>query len=188
MPTEELVTADAWSERARTLKQEGWLFIDLTAVDLVHSGAREGTDDVEERFLVVLQFLNHQRKERLMIHIPAPGEPPTVPSITALYPGAAFFEREAYDLFGIDFEGHENLSRIMMPDEWEGHPLRKDYGVGKVKVEFIEQPLLQIQTPGQSSSSSEAGQEVDSLGQATGFDRARSGLRWRPAAERDSGT
>jgi NADH-quinone oxidoreductase subunit C len=187
MPTEELVAAEGWLERARSLKEEGWAFIDLTAVDLVHSGAREATDETEERFLVVLQFLHHARKERLMVHIPAPGEEPKVPSITSLYPGAAFFEREAYDLMGIGFDGHEGLSRIMMPDEWEGHPLRKDYGVGKVKVEFIEQPLLQIQTPGQSSTPDEAGQEVDRLGQAAGFDRVRSGLRWRPAAERDRG-
>lgn len=123
-----------------------------------------------------------------MIHVPAPGDPPTVPSIVDVYPGAAFFEREAYDLFGIVFDGHENLSRIMMPDEWEGHPLRKDYGVGKVKVEFLEQPLLQIQSVGQSPGGEEAGQEVDHLGQTAGVEAPSDGTRWRPASERNRGT
>ncbi|MCA1708058.1 MAG: NADH-quinone oxidoreductase subunit C, partial [Actinobacteria bacterium] len=126
---------EEWLDRARSLKQDGWWFGDLCGVDLLHSGARAATGEEDERFLVVTQFLNHKTKDRLMLHIPAKGDPPTVPSIVSVYPGAAFFERETYDLLGVVFEGHENLSRIMLPDEWEGHPLRKDYGVGKVKVE-----------------------------------------------------
>jgi hypothetical protein len=75
-------------------------------------------------------------------------------------------EREAFDLVGIVFEGHPNLKRIMLPDEWEGHPLRKDYGVGKIPIEFIPQPFLQFDSPHQQPNSPEAGVTVDRLGQA----------------------
>jgi NADH-quinone oxidoreductase subunit C len=68
----------------------------------------------------------------------APRQEPTVDSLVPVWPGANFPEREAYDMFGIVFEGHPDLTRILMPDEWEGHPLRKDFGVGLVPVQFKE--------------------------------------------------
>ncbi|MEA2446989.1 MAG: NADH-quinone oxidoreductase subunit [Actinomycetota bacterium] len=185
MVSEETVSPQDWRERVKTLKQDGWWFSDICGVDLIHSGARTATGQSDDRFLVVAQFLNHSTKERITFHVPAPGEPPTVPTIVDIYPGAGFFERETYDLFGIVFEGHENLSRIMMPDEWIGHPLRKDYGVGKVKVEFLEQPLMQIQSLGQSPGGEEAKQEVDRLGQTAGVAEDQGGRRWRPASERN---
>jgi NADH:ubiquinone oxidoreductase subunit C len=68
----------------------------------------------------------------------APRQDPTVASLVPVWPGVNFPEREVYDMFGITFEGHPDLTRILMPDEWVGHPLRKDFGVGTVPVQFKE--------------------------------------------------
>lgn len=153
------VSAGEWSARAAELHGEGWQLVDLTGLDRLRLGV-DGS-----RFAVVVQLLHFDRKERLTLRVEAEGEPPTVLSITGLWPTANFMERETFDMFGITFEGHPNLTRILMPDEWEGHPLRKDYGVGKVPVEFIEQPLLQIDSPGQSPKQPETGVHLDRLGQ-----------------------
>jgi NADH:ubiquinone oxidoreductase subunit C len=179
------VVADSWADRARELAAEGWWLIDLCGFDrlsLAHSlvsahpvegaGAAfldDGPGDIElaseRRFEVVVQLVHYDRKERMTIHVVARAEPPTVPSVSKVWPTAAFMEREAFDMFGIHFEGHEGLKRILMPDDWEGYPLRKDYGVGKVPVEFVAQPMLQIDAPGQSPGGREARRDVDSLGQ-----------------------
>jgi NADH-quinone oxidoreductase subunit C len=151
--------AGAWSARAAELHGEGWQLLDLAGLDRLRLPT-EGP-----RFEVVVQLLHHDRKERLTIRVAAEGDPPTIPSVTELWPTANFMEREAFDMFGIAFDGHPNLTRILMPDEWEGYPLRKDYGVGKVPVEFVEQALLQIDSPGQSPKHPETGVHLDHLGQ-----------------------
>ncbi len=153
------ISAAEWLARARVLSAEGWVLIDLCGLDRLRLAPKA------ERFEVVVQLLHPQRKERQMLHIAAEGDPPTLPSISDVWPTANFMEREAYDMFGIVFEGHPNLTRILMPEEWEGHPLRKDYGVGKVAVEFIEQPFMQITAPGQAPNVGESGAHVDRLGQ-----------------------
>lgn len=150
--------AQEWSRRAEELKAEGWQLSSLCGLDRLHLGH-------EERFGIVAHLIDHSAKKRMRVHVAAAGEPPTVPSVTPLWAGADFMEREAFDLFGIHFEGHPKLTRILLPDEWEGHPLRKDYGVGKVAVDFVDQPFLQIQSPGQSSKGKQAMEELDSLGQ-----------------------
>ncbi len=177
--------AAAWPDLARSLTDDGWWLADLCGVDrlhLPHGGpqpaeprvALEAAADENEaevsgpdkgRFEVVAQFLHRARRERATLHVLADGDPPAVPSITGLWPAANFMEREAFDLVGIVFPGHPNLVRIMLPDEWEGHPLRKDYGVGKVPIEFIPQPFLQFDSPNQQPNSPEGGVPVDRLGQ-----------------------
>ncbi|HYN16337.1 MAG TPA: NADH-quinone oxidoreductase subunit C [Terriglobales bacterium] len=83
----------------------------------------------EPRFDVVYHLLSIPRHERLRLKVRLAGNDPSLESITSVWPSANFFEREVYDLFGVRFSGHPNLRRIMMPEDWEGHPLRKDYPV-----------------------------------------------------------
>ena len=103
-------------------------FIDLCAVDYLSRP--------EGRFEVVVNLLSMSLPLRLRIQVAVPEEDPEVPSLSGVFPGANFYEREAYDLFGIHFAGHPDLTRILLPDEWEGYPLRKDTPVGAVPVQF----------------------------------------------------
>jgi NADH-quinone oxidoreductase subunit C len=84
---------------------------------------------MDPRFEVNYHLLSLDRKERLRLRVNVSGQDPVLPSVTAVWPTANWHERENYDLFGIRFEGHPHLTRILLPDEWEGHPLRKDYPV-----------------------------------------------------------
>lgn len=93
---------------------------DLTCVDLHPSNPR---------FEVIYHLLSHSKKERVRLKVQLAGDDPVVESIVPVWPAANFFEREMFDLFGIRFLGHPNLKRIMMPDDWKGFPLRKDYPV-----------------------------------------------------------
>jgi len=102
-------------------------FMDLCGVDYLRR---------QPRYEVVISLLSHVRRKRLRIRVGVDGANPELPSITDVYPGANFYERETYDLFGIVFTGHPDLTRILLPDDWEGHPLRKDYSVGSVPVQF----------------------------------------------------
>ena len=83
----------------------------------------------EPRFEVVYSLLSHARKERIRIKVKLSGDDAAVDSLCELWPGANMFEREVFDLFGIRFQGHPYLRRLLMPDDWKGHPLRKDYPV-----------------------------------------------------------
>jgi NADH-quinone oxidoreductase subunit C len=93
---------------------------DLTCVDWYPA---------EPRFEVVYHLLSIPKKERVRLKVRVPSASPAVESVTSVWPGANFFEREVFDLFGIRFSGHPYLRRILMPEDWEGHPLRKDYPV-----------------------------------------------------------
>ena len=157
--TSNTLSASEWAERAVQLHGDGWQVVDLTGLDRLRLTPNE------PRFEVVVQLLHHESRDRQMVHIAVDGEDATVPSVTHLWPTVNFMERETFDMYGIVFDGHPNLTRILMPDEWEGHPLRKDYGVGKVPIEFIPQPIMQIDSREQTPGSEPGGIERDRLGQ-----------------------
>ncbi|MBI2681645.1 MAG: NADH-quinone oxidoreductase subunit C [Acidobacteriales bacterium] len=83
----------------------------------------------EPRFHLAYHLLSHELKQRVRLKVAVAGDDPVVESVFPVWPSANFFERELYDLLGIRFLGHPNLRRILMPEDWEGHPLRKDYPV-----------------------------------------------------------
>lgn len=93
---------------------------DVTCVDWFPS---------EPRFEVVYHLLSISKKERVRLKVRLEGSGPTLDSVTVVWPGANYFEREVFDLFGVRFADHPYLRRLLMPEDWEGHPLRKDYPV-----------------------------------------------------------
>jgi NADH-quinone oxidoreductase subunit C len=106
---------------ARTVQAAGYNFLeDVTAVDWLPA---------EPRFQVTYHIVSYSLKERVRLRIFVDSEAGGADSIVPVWPSADFYEREVFDLFGIRFHGHPNLRRIMMPDEFEGHPLRKDFPV-----------------------------------------------------------
>jgi NADH-quinone oxidoreductase subunit C len=115
------IAAEAICPAAATVQAAGYNFFeDLTAVDWFPS---------TPRFQLSYHLVSHIYKERIRLRVLLDGDAPSVESITAIWPAANFYEREVFDLFGISFSGHPNLRRIMMPDDWQGHPLRKDFPV-----------------------------------------------------------
>jgi NADH-quinone oxidoreductase subunit C len=115
------VAAEEIREAAATVQAAGYNFFeDVTAVDWFPSSPR---------FQLSYHIVSHTYKERIRLQVLLDGDAPAVESITTVWPSANFYEREVFDLFGIGFEGHPNLRRIMMPDDWQGYPLRKDYPV-----------------------------------------------------------
>ncbi len=117
-------------EAARTLRDEFQfeMLEDVTAVDYWPDG--------EPRFNVVYQVYSFDKNVRVQLRVPVGEIKPVVPTVEGIYPGANWFEREIWDLFGIVFEGHSDLRRILMPADWSGHPLRKDYPTGYEEVAF----------------------------------------------------
>jgi len=115
--------------------------VDLTAVDYLAHPGRELPDGVRgERFELVVNLVSYVRRQRVRVRVQLPEHDAVLPSLFYVYPGTEAMEREAYDMMGIVFTGHPDLSRILMPEDWEGHPLRKDYAVGRVPVQFKQSP------------------------------------------------
>jgi NADH-quinone oxidoreductase subunit C len=88
------------------------------------------------RFHVIYQFYSLAHNVRIGLRVPLNGNAPALPTLEGVYPNANWHEREIWDMFGIHFEGHSDLRRILMPEDWEGHPLRKDYPLGYEEVQF----------------------------------------------------
>ena len=129
-------------ETVAALRDEGWLqCLDVTAVDYLAHPQSDLPDGVQpERFEVVVTLISHARRERLRLRVQVPESDAVVPSLFEVHPGTEALEREVFDLFGIAFDGHPDLTRILMPEEWQGHPLRKDYGIGRIPVQFKDAP------------------------------------------------
>jgi NADH-quinone oxidoreductase subunit C len=147
----------------RALHGDGYLVcLDVTAVDYLTYGVHAGSegdlrasrrtlpgDQRPERFEVVYHFHAHRvgprndgrpGSARLRVRVQVPEDDPTVPTLSDIHPGTEAAEREVFDMFGITFTGHPDLSRILMPEDWIGHPLRKDYYSGRIPVQFKDAP------------------------------------------------
>lgn len=126
----------------RALRDEGWLMcLDIAGVDyLAHDRSDLPAGIEPERFEVVVTLISHAERERLRLRVQVPESDPVVPSLFEVHPGTESMEREVFDLFGIGFDGHPDLTRILMPEDWHGHPLRKDYAVGAIPIQFKDAP------------------------------------------------
>ena len=92
--------------------------------------------EVSPRFHIVYVFNSLSKNLQLTLRVPVDGENPTIPTLTEVYKNANWRERELWDMFGIKVEGHPDLRRLLMPDDWNGHPLRKDYPLGYEEPQF----------------------------------------------------
>ena len=133
---------DRYHDVVRAYHDAGYeLLSDLCGVDYLTHPGRTLPDGVSpERFEVAVVLLSLTGASRVRIRVQVPESDPVLPTLWDLYRGSEAMEREAFDMFGIRFDGHPDLTRILMPEDWEGHPLRKDYGVGRVPVQFKEAP------------------------------------------------
>jgi NADH-quinone oxidoreductase subunit C len=122
------------------LHDDGFSCMDVTAVDYAHAERRLPDGVAPERFEVVVNLLSRAEKRRVRVRVQVPADEPVVPSLFELWPGTEALEREVFDLMGIRFDGHPDLTRILMPEDWEGHPLRKDYATGRIPVQFKHPP------------------------------------------------
>jgi len=110
---------------------------DLTAVDFLTHPGRPLPDGISpERFEIVVNLLSIERRERIRVRVQVPVDDARIATLFDMYPGSEAMEREVFDMFGIEFTDHPDLTRILMPEDWEGHPLRKDYDQGRIPVQF----------------------------------------------------
>ena len=131
-------TREQYVKTVRTLLDDTYsMCADLTAVDYLTFPNRTLPDGIAgERFELVVNLLSIERRERIRLRVQVPADDPSIATLFDLYPGTEAMEREVYDMFGIVFTDHPDLTRILMPEDWDGHPLRKDYDQGRIPVQF----------------------------------------------------
>ena len=123
----------------KALADEGYaVCIDLTCVDYLEFASRQLPAESEpaQRFEVVVNLLDLRNRRRLRLRVQVPADDATLPTLFDVHPGTEAMEREVFDMFGIEFVDHPDLTRILMPEDWVGHPLRKDYEIGRIPVQF----------------------------------------------------
>lgn len=124
VPPEQIVAA------CRMLRDE------FEFLQLVSQSAVDYWPQQEPRFHIAYQLYSFTHNVRLGLRVPVSGGNPTLQSVENIFPNANWHEREIWDMFGVVFEGHSDLRRILMPHDWQGHPLRKDYPLGYEEVQF----------------------------------------------------
>jgi NADH-quinone oxidoreductase subunit C len=131
-----MVARERIRQTLQALKSQGYQsYVFMTCVDHL---ATPVVEPPPERYELVYQLRDMRRHHELRVRVFVPESDPTMPSAHDIYAPANWDERETWDLFGIQFEGHPDLVRILMPDDWVGHPLRRDYPVGGEPVDFSE--------------------------------------------------
>lgn len=132
---------DDYEDLVSELKEDGFSTItDLFGVDYLHHQRSDLPASVTpERFEVVVSLLSQVRRERVRIRLQV-AEGTEVPTLFDLFPGTEALERETFDMYGVVFADHPDMSRILMPESWNGHPLRKDYDIGAIPVAFKDAP------------------------------------------------
>jgi NADH-quinone oxidoreductase subunit C len=133
-------TTETYGPLMDALVDEGYeMCVDLTGVDyLGHPGRALPPGMAAERFEVVVNLLDLRQARRLRVRVQVPENEPVVVSMFDRWPGVEAHEREVFDMFGVRFDGHPDLTRILMPEDWIGYPLRKDYAEGRIPVQFKE--------------------------------------------------
>ena len=133
---------EGYVDAVKALTDDGYtMCVDVTAVDfVVHPGRPLPAGVTPERFEVVANFLDMTAGRRIRVRVQVPEDDPSLPTLFDVHPGTEAMEREVFDMFGIAFTDHPDLTRILMPEDWEGHPLRKDYEVGSIPVQFKGAP------------------------------------------------
>ena len=129
---------DQYVSVIKALADDGYeMCIDLTGVDYLEMPNRKiGFGIQPERFELVVNLLSLSQRQRIRVRVQVPADDVKMPTLFDIHPGTEAHERETFDMFGIVFTGHPDMTRILMPEDWDGHPLRKDYSQGSIPVQF----------------------------------------------------